>query len=695
MFHRLVNTQYFREAALDFKRNGGYYTRALRGSREYREYWELWERRCADGMQFGDLWVPGRHIFYLNFTPISKLPDDKLQAALAEARGKNGKIGRFTMEKIFDFPRFYEIDYEWYNFKDIAWHGGEFMGIQSPGAQHIGCAKARGAGFSYKEASDGVYNYTFIPRSKSYYFAGIEQYLTTDGILNKAKDMMDFINDNCPEWKQNRMKSDLALKMKASYVDGEGVERGNFSEIIGVVIDNPNKTRGKRGRKVTFEEAGSFKNLKKALSVCLGSIQDGGVVTGQISVFGTGGEEGPGIEGLEAVFTNPREYNMLAFPNVFEEGMEGTEIGYFVPAYRVNTVFMDDEGNVDMKAAYDYEMDQREVQKLKPDHKELDRYCAEYPIFPSEVFQRVSNNPFLLRELKRQEQRILHDPVIKSILRYGEFERDDNRQLLFVPMPKSEARPIENYPHSNEDNLEGAITMVEPPYRDGNGRIPLGLYKVVFDPYYNEMAEDDTSLFCIQVFKMYNNIDPSYEGLPVAWWRGRPVDLDRAYEILFNLADFYDADVQGEIAGGGQGVLDYAKTNKYMHRLSFEPEIALTKEYSKERNRRYLMNMPTDRKRLGFTYVVDWHKQLRSVGEDGKRTLNLHLWYDLVGIRELLKYKPQRNADTISSLIVGQFELKEQVYQAEKEQEKQKKKQFYSRPLFGGAGKTTGVTTNY
>jgi hypothetical protein len=697
MFHKLVNTQYFREAANDFKKNGGYYTRAPRESREYRDYWEMWERRCQNGMSVGDLWIPGRMVFYLNFTPITKLPDDKLIAAINESRGKHGKISRVVMEKIFDFPRFYEIDYEWFNFKDIAWHGGEFMGIKSDGAKHVVCTKTRGAGFSFKEASDGVYNYTFIPRSKSYYFAGIEQYLTTDGILNKAKDMMDFINDNCHEWAQNRMKSDQLLKMKASYIDAAGVERGNFSEIIGVVVDNPNKTRGKRGRKVTFEEAGSFKNLKRALKISIGSIQDGGVATGQISVFGTGGEEGTSIQGLEDISNNPREYDMLAFPNIFEEGMESTEIGYFVPAYRTNPMFMDEDGNVDARGAVEYEMGRRDQEKQKPDPREYDGYCAEYPIYPSEVFQRITINPFMVRELKRQEQRILRSAAIQSLLKYGEYTRNKEGKLEFIPIPKSEARPIENYPHEKGDNLEGTITVAEPPFRDGSGHVPPRMYKVVFDPYYKEEAEDISSLFCVYVMKNPNNLSPTNENLPVAWYRGRPQDLDRAYEMLFNLAEDYNADVQGEIAGGGQGVLDYAKVHKLMHKLCFEPETINNKEIDRNANRKYLMNMSTERKRMGLTYVIDWHKQTRSIESDGKKFLTLHKYYDIVGIREMLKFNGKRNADTISTLVVAVFELQEEIYQRSKEQEEEKKSEddFFKRALFDDVTEEEGVTTNY
>jgi hypothetical protein len=43
-FHKLVNTRYFSEAAIAFKKNGGRYTTAPVGSRDYKDFWEEQEK---------------------------------------------------------------------------------------------------------------------------------------------------------------------------------------------------------------------------------------------------------------------------------------------------------------------------------------------------------------------------------------------------------------------------------------------------------------------------------------------------------------------------------------------------------------------------------------------------------------------------------------------------------------------------
>lgn len=699
MWHNLVNTRYFSEAAIDFRNNGGRYTLAPRGSKEYFEYWAIQDERCRNGYKVADTWIPGRMYFYLNFSPMWKVDDKIALQALEERRGTSGKIAKRTADKILDFPRFTEMQYEWWRFKHIAWNGGTFMGINSIGGRHICCAKTRGAGFSYMEAADGVYNYNFIDGSKSYYFAAIEQYLTKDGILNKVQEGLDWINQHIPYWKQNRQKKNTLLHQKASYIDSQGTERGSLSEIMGVVVDNPNKTRGKRGRKITFEEAGSFPNLKAALEISLGSLRDGDLYVGQMSVFGTGGEEGPGIEGLEDVFYNPEAWDMLEFPNVWENAVSSS-CGYFVPSFRANFLYHDEHGNCDMKSAIASDNSEREKKKKSKDPKALDRRKAEYPQKPSEAFQRLNNNGFNIAEIDAQIKRIESSQALQSLIRHGQLIHSNSADSLngieFLIQPRDVAKPILDFPHKSTENtdLTGCVTIYERPYRDQSGKVPSGMYQVVFDAYYKEDAQDKTSLFAIYVFKQNNAIDPSFNELPVASYVGRPSKLKVCYENLFKLADYYNCTVQGEIAGGGQGVVDYAKEKRILHKVEFEPEMLHNKEMaSKTRNRSYLMNMTTDRKKLGMAYLEDWHTEQRGIDEDGKQILNIHKIYDIALLKEMRKAGPDVNTDRLSACIIAMFMLKENV--TKRLQSRKKKSDFFSRTLFSGNGGDTGVTTMY
>lgn len=702
-FHNLVNTAQFSYTARDWVKNGGIYTRAPHGSREYFQFWEEEERRCRYGYKIGDTYITGRHYGYLNFFPISKVPAESLAAMLNEERDARGNLRRQAIEKKVGFPAFWEIDYEWWNFKDISWHGGEFMGIYSPGAQNICCLKTRGAGFSYKEAWDGIYNYNFIDGSKSYYFAAAEPFLIGDAIMDKVQAGLDWINQYSQYWKKNRQKKFTTMHQRATYVDEFGVEKGTWSEIIGLIVDKPKKTRGKRGRKATFEEGGAFPHLEKAVEVCISSMQSGSKIqVGQITVFGTGGEERQeDIQGLENIFNAPHAWNMLAFPNIWEDGAAGTECGYFVPTYRADEAFMDADGNIDIIGAIASDDIERKKKESSGKPRDLDARKAEHPRTPSEALQRLTNNGFNIDRIDRQIKKIKTSKAIQSMLRYGRMERSvaTRSGTDFRIIPKFDARPIEDFPHvGTGEDIRGCMTVLQAPLTDGSGRTPDGLYKISFDAYYKDDSQDLTSLFSFKVWKVDNMISPAFTNLPIAWYAGRPSSLNECYEQLFWAAKFYNAKIQGEISGGGMGVVAYAKTHRLLHWLEHEPIMAHNKELaSKSAGNSVLMNMADDRKRLGITYLEDWHMEPRSVDPINETVIvNLDYVYDIAFLYEMRKFNPLKgNFDRISDAIVAMYVLKERTAEVLQEQESGNLTPFYERELFSAGKATYGVTSAY
>jgi hypothetical protein len=666
-FSKLVNTRYFQEAALDFEKNKGYYTKAPRGSREYVQYWEMQDERCKNGYSVGDLWIPGRYYFFLNFTPMLRIAPEQMKLI----RGSNTLADYGTLKKMLGFPGFREVHFEWTNLKYIAWHGGEFMGIKEPrGGKHIGCLKARRAGWSYIEASDGVYNFNFIKASKSLYFAGLEDYLTKDGILNKVEADLNWINTHIPWWKQNRQVRKSVMHQRASFINSMQEEEGSMAEILGVIVNDPDKVRGKNGLKITYEEGGSFRNLKKAYDISRGTVEDSGglITTGQISVFGTGGEEGPDIEGMDYLFNNPEENNMIALPYIWEPGMDQETCGYFVPVTRINMLCEDDDGNIDVERATAMELGERA--KIK-DPDSLDQRKAEYPLNPSEALMRTGDIKFPIELINRQLRRLKSDRVLRSMIRHGKMI-EEGGILDFFPLTEAEAQPVLKFPHKRTgDRLDGCVTVVERPYRDARGHTPEGMYQIVFDPYYMDDAEDQTSLFAIRVWKMDNKHDSSFCRLPVAWYTGRKFRLADIHKILFQLARWYNCTVQGEAAGGGQGVIDYARANNLLHYVEFEPEMAHNKELSSNgRNRSYLMAMPVERKLQGLTYLIEWCKEIRGRAPDGSAIYNIDRYFDVPGLLEMKKFNAKKgNFDRISADIIGMYMLKERPYTYIKEGE--------------------------
>lgn len=649
-----INTRYFREAALDFKKNGGRYTLAPIGSKEWYEYWREQEKRCLYGYSVGGIRITGRHYFYLNFTRMRRTQGE-------------GKVQR----KVYDFPSFWEIDYDWFWYKEIAWWGctPEQLAVlklfRNPtsleGGKHLSCLKTRRGGFSYKEAGDGNYNFNFVPKSVSLYLASAESFLIGDKILNKVDDNIAWLNQNTDGWwLKNRMKGSTLMHQRASYIDNKDKqEKGFLSEVLGQVIVDPNKARGADTYKIVFEEAGSFKGLKTALSIVVPSCKEGNILTGQISVFGTGGEEGADIEGLDEIFNDPHTYDMLAFVNDWEEGFEASECGVFIPSYMANPSHMDDDGNVDVQAAVEEDEKERDKKRKAKDPKQIDKRLAEFPRTPIEALIRVSVNNFPVNEARLQKAKVLK-MMQDGLLRYGEYV-NTGEGMDFIVKPRHEARPIDYYPHKKEEeSLEGCITVFKEPEFNKNGTIDPGIYIISVDPFYDDEAADHTSLAAVYVTKRRDNLTPT-QALDVAWFIGRP-NSAKFHEHTLKLARRYNAKIQCEIAGGGKGLYDYARITKNLDYLEFTPINIHNQEIKKEKsNRTYFMNMTTDDKRLGLTYFSDWLKEPVALDAHGNELWNIHFIYDIGLLDEIIKFNPLKNADRISAQIVKMFMLREKI----------------------------------
>jgi len=83
---------------------------------------------------------------------------------------------RKRRERIFGFPRFWDMDYYYFNAVEQA----EIEG------KHLAVLKSRQRGYSFKGASMLVRNYTLIKGSQNFAVASEQKFLTGDGLLTKA-----------------------------------------------------------------------------------------------------------------------------------------------------------------------------------------------------------------------------------------------------------------------------------------------------------------------------------------------------------------------------------------------------------------------------------------------------------------------------------------------------------------------------
>ena len=460
----IKNTKKFCEAAEFFKVHKCY-TLAPRGTTDYVKYWERETDRCLNGYTApdGDQ-ITGYHYFYLNYCPIMRLIE-------TEYVDRNGDT-RKRRERIFDFPKFWDYDYYYFNAVEEA----ETVG------KHMAVLKCRQRGYSFKGAAMLVRNYELIPGSKNFAVASEQKFLIGDGLLTKAWQIMDFIDKNTA-WAKQRLTSTRMERVSGYKVTdefGKQTEQGYLSSITGITLKNdPERIRGTRGRLVLWEESGKFPSLLDAWRVEQPAVEtDDGVAFGLMISFGTGGTEGASFDGLKALFYKPKAYNVLSFPNIWDDNAEQTECGFFVPAWSNlesfdddgKYIYMDEDGNSLREKTIEELIKQRNIIKDGgASQQSIDRFISERPIKPQEAILELGKNIFPRKLLMDQLTRIRTNKKLQSMKHIVDLQWDGDGGVIAI---EKKTGDITNYPLKKDQKPAGSVVIWEYPVKDP----PFGLY---------------------------------------------------------------------------------------------------------------------------------------------------------------------------------------------------------------------------
>lgn len=652
----LTGTDALRQEAIRFQ-DQGYYTDAPPNTKPWLDYWREQKRRCLEGYEANGIAITGFHYFYLNFTQIQ---------AITEAEGKSAV-------KDETFPDFWDGDYNYFWALEIARNGISeerledlnlaFTPSDIEGGHHMVVLKARGKGYSYKAGAMLARNWCLKQNSRNYAMAYEKEYLTKDGLLSKAWNAIDFIDEHTA-WQQPKL-TDRSMHKKAGYkqkVRGMEVEKGRKNEIIGVTLkDNPDKARGKRGDLIFFEEAGKFPGLKKAWEICRPSVEQGKYTVGTMIAYGTGGTEQGDYEALESLFYNPGVHNVFPVQNIWDEGAEDTSCGFFVPAYVNWQGFIDQDGNSLVEGAKQDLKDERQKKKESDDADDEEQFTSENPFTPQEATLRISTNIFPSMDLKRQLTSVQAEKRFSGVYTCGHLVRVDGGGVEFQMDPNAHA--LTRFPTPKGIDRSGCVAIKESPYRDAAGRVPEGMYIICHDPYAHDGSPEGSSLGAAYVIKQTNRYSHTYHQCIVASYVGRPATTDEYNRNLFMLADYYNCKIGFENDRGD--VVSYAKRYNRLDLLERQFEVLNNKRRNNRTSRQYGIRMNKSRKEHGEQYIREWlltpvsrYHNMDTGQEEDKLVLNTIV--DPALLQELIKYDPSKNFDRISALIVGMYYLREE-----------------------------------
>ncbi len=660
---KLHDTDKFRQAAIFFQQHGCY-TLAPRGTTDYNKYWEQETDRCLNGYTAPDgEGITGYNYFYLNYSPIMRLKEE-------EYTDREGNL-RKRRQRILEFPSFWDYDYYYF----CAIEQAELEG------KHMAVLKCRQRGYSFKGGSMLVRNYMLIPGSKNFAIASEQKFLIGDGLLTKAWQIMDFLDKHTAWAKQRlvstRMERTSGYKITDEF--GKQTEQGYLSSITGITLKNdPERVRGTRAKLVLWEEGGKFPSLLDAWRIEQPSVEtDDGKAFGLMIAFGTGGTEGASFEGLKELFYKPKSYNVLSFPNIWDEGRENTECAFFVPAYSNlesfdddgNQVYMDKDGNSYKEKAIENLIDQRnKVKDGGASQQSIDRFISERPIKPAEAVLELGKNIFPRKLLMDQLTRIRTNKKLQSMKHIVDLEWDGNGQIKATEKPSGD---ITNYPLKKGDKPHGSVVIWEYPVKDP----PLGLYIGGTDPYDHDDSFTN-SLGSTFIFKRVR-AGEAWTDVIVAEYSGRPDTAEEYYENVRKLLTFYNARLLFE--NERKGIYPYF-TNKHCdYLLADQPDKIISEVFKDSKvQRRKGCHMTKQIRAYGEGLILEW---LLDEFEEGHP--NVERVYSEPLIEELIENDGVRNVDRVIALCMVMI-YREELYQVKVSSAKEQNKQveLFEMPLF-------------
>lgn len=670
-----VNTECFKEEGKHFTKYK-YYTPDPWGSPGWRSYWEEQLKRCKEGYSTGGVKITGHHYHYLNFSPI--------QVAV--------QLSEKVAKKINTMPDFWDGDYNYFWGLDIARYGILDVGITTPedkatiiamptlekaqalkreleklqleiriepdfltGGFHVVVGKARRKGYSYKNGAICANTYNTQEDSLTIIGAFDKKYLYPKGTMGMATNYLNFMNKHTG-WRKSREFVDKQDHRRASFkemIDGVSNESGYMSEIMALTFkDNPDAARGKDATYVLLEEAGVFPNLTDSYMATAPGLSAGKYITGQIIIFGTGGDMEGGTIDFANMFYNPLEFGLLPIKNIWDDNAEETNCGFFHPMYWNREGYYDAQGNSDKATAIADELEVRaKILKASSNgSKVIQQRVQEHPFKPSEAFLTVSTNSFPVVELRNRLNMVDRENINVKKGQAVTLFRDDTGKVRARPDLKGELTPIWNYKPKTVD-LTGAVVIYEYPTEN----TPKFLYKIGYDPYRQDKG---TSLSSIQVYKSVHRGSVTGDSI-VAEYVGRPAEADDVNRIFEMLIELYNT--EGMHENEVTHVKSYFQRRKKLHLLAAQPDKVISKNIKESKVARvYGCHMNDKMKDAGEKYIKTWLLTERDTDENGDIHTNLDTINSPGLLEELILYNRKGNFDRVMSLMQVMFQVEEE-----------------------------------
>ena len=552
------NPSWFTEARDTFLRTEKYCS-YYPGSKLYRDFWNEEYKRCREGLTINGYTITGFNYYFLNYY---QLPSTE-QAKAGDSR-------------TVIFPKFFVYQYEFFHYFELC------RSLR----KNVTLMKNRGCGASEINASIFDCFFNCFKNSICLLTAFDGNYVTKT--LDKIWNGISFTDDNTQGGMLKlRQVVNTATKKRSTYykvVNGQKIETGFGSQIEGIIVDKDRKMRGDRVSMLFLEEAGSNPILETSFIKAEELVTVGGNKIGVIVAAGTGGDEGPALEGLNKVYYNPTDFLVLPFHHNYTETGEWVDTAYFMPAYITmnKAEFVGSRGEYLLEKQKQHYINRRNSIK---DPQTLLKHKAEQCFTAEEAFAAEGVNKFNKLKIADQIIRIRITKNSPSIQRgYMQFifkgpdrKRENITGVRFIPKADGPVHILQAPLWEIQNAIEPGESIEE--YEERKQQDEAITQKITnlyvggidgIDIGQDETSDQtrDPSKFCTVIKRrIYGLKEPTY----VAYYLDRPNDIRDAYIQTIGLLMWYNC--LANLEATRMSVLTYARDNKFMNYFMKRPRV--------------------------------------------------------------------------------------------------------------------------
>lgn len=512
------------------------------GTPAWESFWKDQLYCIHNGIQTGNIFIPGRFYYYLNFNDMS------------------------TIEGVIQ-PDMCDLHLEFIYLFEYCKKNGRNLIV----------AKKRRAGLSeitHKAVIDYGWRFQFAYKcgvaagKKTYADELINKWAVSESLLPPELSVKALIGN----------KKEITAGYNYQNQLGESIEGGTKNKIyIETFFQDADLFKGLYLNDVIAEECGQFDKLKKFYSATKACLSKGSEQLGNFLFYGTGGEMTKASKDFHEIWTKAESYNfekLLITADRFHFPFYGGATKFGVPSEKIPNLLKGKQpyeliGVEDLLGAKQNILEEREKEKKSDDIEKYQIHLKDYPLTEADIFRKTIVNVFDTESMQNQSDAIteLDSRGLKNYFRCQlDYVKDKDGEIM---MPLQVKLRFDNTTPEDGELILIHKDHIEPIITEND------LYCAGIDSYDKHLSKTSKSKGAMCVLIRRNLMIGQLSLAPVATICCRPRKREIFYDMCLKLAIFfrlYDKNPNSILIDMANPLIaEHFKQRGYSNSLAYRP----------------------------------------------------------------------------------------------------------------------------